>query len=81
MDTEAVSKEILQLRQRLAEIEGQRAVLPDYAFTEKIDLLDEEHELQARLGMLRDSLSHPQDENTLELAAIDPRFSPRPPVA
>lgn len=57
MDATAMSTEIQQVRDRLGEIEDARKRLADDAFAEKVDLLDEEHQLQARLGELRDAAS------------------------
>jgi len=54
MDATAVSDEIRDIRARLAEIDEARRRLPENAFTIRVDLLDEEHRLQARLGDLRD---------------------------
>lgn len=80
MDAETASQEIVKLRRRLAEIEEQRAALPEDAFGERADLLDEEHHLQARLGELRDSFSHSDQEITQELTSIDPRTPPQQPL-
>lgn len=57
MDTEAISKEILGIRKRIAEIETERDGLSEDAFGEKADLRDEEHDLKARLANLRDALA------------------------
>lgn len=57
MDAETISKEILVIRKRIAEIETERNGLAEDSFGEKADLRDEEHELKARLGNLRDALA------------------------
>jgi hypothetical protein len=54
MDATAVSEEIKEIRARLAEINEARTRLPEDSFTIRVDLVDEEHRLQARLGELRD---------------------------
>lgn len=79
MDTETASREIVKLRRRLAEIEEERAALPKDAFSERADLLDEEHHLHARLGELQDTFSHTDHEITEELRSIDPRTPPQQP--
>lgn len=80
MDAEAASREIVELRRRLAEIEEERGALPEDAFSERADLLDEEHHLRARLGELRDSFSHTDQEITQEVRSIDPRTPPQQPL-
>lgn len=57
MDAESISKEILGIRKRIAEIETERNGLAEDAFGEKADLLDEEYDLKARLANLRDALA------------------------
>lgn len=79
MDAETASREIVKVRRRLAEIEEERAALPQDAFSERADLLDEEHHLHARLGELQDSFSH-TDQITQELRSIDPRTPPQQPL-
>ncbi|MFZ0012947.1 MAG: hypothetical protein WAL25_02415 [Acidimicrobiia bacterium] len=54
MDATAVSEEIREIRARLGDIDEARAQLPENAFNTRVDLLDEEHRLQSRLGELRD---------------------------
>lgn len=54
MDTTAVADEILKIRERLAEIADIRRQLPAEAFAERTELLDEEHQLDARLAELKD---------------------------
>lgn len=71
MSTETVTDEIIEIRSRLAAIDEERAVLPEDAYTQKLDLLDEEHQLHARLGKLRDSLSVGGEETTLELPRVE----------
>ncbi|MGH3651182.1 MAG: hypothetical protein ACRDU9_10795, partial [Acidimicrobiia bacterium] len=55
MNAEAISTEILDFRRRLDSIEEERRQLPRDAFSEKADLIDEEHELRARLVRLQDA--------------------------
>lgn len=57
MDTTALSDEILRIRERLAEIAEIRKQLPTEAFAERTELLDEEHQLEARLAELKDEAS------------------------
>jgi predicted nuclease with TOPRIM domain len=57
MDTTALSDEILKIRERLAEIAEIRKQLPTEAFAERTELLDEEHQLEARLAELKDEAS------------------------
>lgn len=64
MNIESASKEIIKLRRRLTEIEEERAILAEDAFSERADLLDEEHELHARLAELQDSFSHTEQKIT-----------------
>ncbi len=80
MDTETASREIVKLRRRLAEIEEERAALPKDAFSERADLLDEEHHLHARLGELQDTFSHTDREITQEVRSIKPRTSSQQPL-
>lgn len=54
MDTETLSTKIERIRKRLADIESERADLPDDDFAKRSELLDEEHTLQARLAELQD---------------------------
>jgi hypothetical protein len=54
MDTMAVADEILKIRERLVEIAEIRKQLPAEAFAERTELLDEEHQLDARLAELKD---------------------------
>lgn len=61
MDTEAISKEILAIRKRLAEIEAEHDALGDEELEAKVDLNDERHEVEARLAELRGKLSDPGD--------------------
>jgi predicted nuclease with TOPRIM domain len=51
---ESLASKIEAIRTRLVEIEDERSNLADDAFAAKTDLLDEEHELQARLAELKD---------------------------
>ncbi len=80
MDAETASREIVKVRRRLAEIEEERASLPQDAFSERADLLDEEHHLHARLGELQDSFTHTDLEITQEVRSIDPRKPPQQPL-
>ncbi|HUG08500.1 MAG TPA: hypothetical protein VMP13_06360 [Acidimicrobiia bacterium] len=73
MNSEEASREILRIRNRLAGIESEREVLPEDAFSERTDLLDEEHELQSLLAQLQDSLM--QNART-EQIAVDKRTPP-----
>lgn len=72
MDTETASQEIVKLSRRLAEIEKEKAALPKDAFSERANLLDEEHHLHARPGELQDSFSHTDQKVTQEVRSIDP---------
>ncbi|HJQ78186.1 MAG TPA: hypothetical protein VJ948_13140 [Acidimicrobiia bacterium] len=73
MNAEAVSTEILTIRERLAEIKRDRDLLPADAFSERADLKDEEHELRARLVKLQDDSL--KDRDTKELHGV-PGFPP-----
>jgi hypothetical protein len=55
MTTETLADQILKVRQRLAEIEDERADVAPDDFSRKADLIDEERTLEARLAVLRDS--------------------------
>lgn len=68
MTAEAVSTEILTIRDRLAEIKRERDLLPADAFSERADLKDEEHELRARLVKLQDDSL--KDRDTQELHGV-----------
>lgn len=68
MSTEAVSNEILTIRDRLAEIKKERDQLPVDAFSERVELKDEEHELRARLMKLQDTSL--KDRDTEELHGV-----------
>ena len=57
MDANAISEEIKRTRKLLADIAKSRDQLPDDAFNERAELMNEEHRLQARLGELRDLAS------------------------
>jgi hypothetical protein len=57
MDTTVISDEIKLTRQRLAEIDELREVLPADSFSERAELQDEEHRLHARLSALLDEAS------------------------
>lgn len=54
MDTTAITTAIQEIRERLAEIKEIRETIPADAFARRAELLDEEHQLEARLGELRD---------------------------
>ncbi|MGH3650484.1 MAG: hypothetical protein ACRDU9_07205 [Acidimicrobiia bacterium] len=54
MDTETIATEIEDIRKRLGEIQDERTAIPEDAFEARSALLDEEHELAARLAELRD---------------------------
>lgn len=66
MDIEIAVKEILDIRNRLEDIQQERDNLPDDAFAEKADLLDEQHKLQARLAELKSELQSAENEPTRE---------------
>ena len=51
---QTVIAEIEETRRRLADIAERRRELPEDAFAERTDLLDEEHELDALLAELND---------------------------
>jgi hypothetical protein len=53
MDTTAITTEILEIRDRLGDIEEIRKTLREDDFARRAELLDEEHELEARLAELR----------------------------
>lgn len=57
MDANAISEEIKRTRKLLADIAESRDQLPDDAFNERAELMNEEHRLQARLGELRELAS------------------------
>lgn len=54
MVTETLAEKIQRIRGRLAEIAREREVAAPEDFARKLELLDEEHSLQARLGELQD---------------------------
>lgn len=54
MDATAISEEIKNTRDQLADLQERRERLPDDAFEERAELMDEEHSLEARLGELRE---------------------------
>jgi hypothetical protein len=54
MDSAAITIEIQEIRNRLKAIDEDRQRLAADAFMQRIELLDEEHLLEARLGELRD---------------------------
>ncbi|MGF1617531.1 MAG: hypothetical protein ACFCU2_06930 [Acidimicrobiia bacterium] len=64
MTTETLADQILRVRQRLAEIEAERADLATDDFRRKTDLIDEERTLEARLAGLRDSAAQELSEAT-----------------
>lgn len=77
MDTETASIEILAVRKRLKDIEHRRAELAADDFAAKTDLMDQEHELQARLGQLQaefaaDTEGEVKREDVTDLANIVP---------
>lgn len=74
MDTEQVSRDILEIRNRLRAIEEERDALAPEAFEAKAKLLDEEHELRARLAELQNSLTDTGD--SLEHPGRDSRVPP-----
>jgi hypothetical protein len=74
MGAEAISNQILTIRDRLAEIKRQRELLPAGAFSERTDLIDEEHELQARLGELQGSWLSDGDTEELDDVPGSPRI-------
>lgn len=54
MTTETLADQIQRVRQRLADIEDERAAVAPDDFSRKADLIDEENTLKARLAELRD---------------------------
>lgn len=54
MAAEELADKILRIRNRLAEIEKERADSAANDFAKKAELLDEQHTLEARLGELQD---------------------------
>lgn len=54
MTTETLADQIQRVRQRLADIEDERASVAPDDFSRKADLIDEERTLEARLAELRD---------------------------
>lgn len=58
MDTRVIADEIMRIRERLVEIAEIRKQLPAEAFAERTELLDEEHELDARLADLKDEAAN-----------------------
>lgn len=54
MTTETLADQIQRVRQRLADIEDERANVAPDDFSRKADLIDEERTLEARLAELRD---------------------------
>lgn len=54
MTTETLADQILRVRQRLADIEDERANVAPDEFSRKADLIDEERTLESRLAELRD---------------------------
>jgi hypothetical protein len=54
MTTETLADQIQRVRQRLADIEEERAAVALDDFSRKADLIDEERTLDARLAELRD---------------------------
>jgi hypothetical protein len=53
VDTDTVSGEIITIRKRLTELDEERDLWGDDPFVGKMDLLDEERELRARLAQLQ----------------------------
>ena len=68
MDQSVIAK-IEETRHRLAEIADRRRELPEDAFAERTDLLDEEHELEALLADLKDRASEELTGEAEEQAA------------
>lgn len=54
MTTETLADQIQNVRQRLSDIEDERANVAPDDFSRKADLIDEERTLEARLAELRD---------------------------
>lgn len=54
MDAATLADKIKQVKERLAEIQDERAGLAGDDFAKKSELLDEEHTLQAQLEKLQD---------------------------
>jgi hypothetical protein len=65
MSTEEMTEEILEIRNRLNEIETLREQLSKDAFSERADLKDEEHDLRARLFRLQDASQSLRDTEEL----------------
>ncbi|CAN5824456.1 hypothetical protein BH23ACT4_BH23ACT4_14790 [soil metagenome] len=55
MTAETLADQISKVRERLTEIEEERADLAPEDFSRKADLIDEERTLEAQLAVLRDS--------------------------
>jgi hypothetical protein len=68
MRTDHIANEIRGVRERLNEIEEERARLPEDSFDERAELKNEEHELRARLIRLQDATL--RDWDTAELPGI-----------
>lgn len=71
MNLASTTKQILEIRTRLEEIEAERRDLPVDAFAERADLMDEEHELTARLAELRSSVAAVADDEVTEELPVD----------
>lgn len=82
MDQTVIVK-IEETRRRLVEIAERRGELPQDAFAERTDLLDEEHELEALLADLKDRASEEVNGEAEEQAAAqtDLTRTPRLPDA
>jgi len=82
MDQTVIVK-IEETRRRLVEIAERRGELPQDAFAERTDLLDEEHELEALLADLKDRASEEEKGEAEEQAAAqtDLTRTPRLPDA
>ncbi len=70
MDAAAIAEEITKTRKQLADIDEKRQKLPDDAFEERAQLMDDEHKLEARLGELR-ALAKEADAGLAEQRASD----------
>ena len=75
---QTVIAKIEETRRRLAEIAERRRELPEDAFVERTDLLDEEHELEALLAELSDRASKEVTGEAEEQAAAQTDLTKTP---
>lgn len=71
MTTETLADQIQKVRQRLSDIEDQRANIAPDDFSRKADLMDEERTLEARLAELRDRASQEISAGSAEAPSRD----------